>query len=292
MGGGFRPFDGCRGGGAYPYSFGLAEARLHQDFAYGMTDSAPSDSEPAAPRSASVDPAETAKFAAMAETWWDPQGKFRPLHKFNPTRIAFIRDRVAARHARDPLASRPLADLTLLDIGCGGGLLAEPMTRLGARVTGIDAVERNIAIARLHAERSGLAIDYRTATPEELVADGVKFDVILNMEVVEHVADRAAFLGACCELLAEDGLMFIATLNRTAKAFALAVVGAEYVLGWLPRGTHDWRKFVRPSELAAGLRPHGLEFAEIAGVSYSPLTDKWSLSRDLDVNYMAVAKKQ
>ena len=256
-----------------------------------MTDSVPSDSEPAAPRRASIDPVETAKFAAMAEAWWDPQGKFRPLHKFNPTRIAFIRDRVAAHRDRDPLAPGPLADLKLLDIGCGGGLLAEPMTRLGARVTGIDAVERNIAIARLHAERGGLVIDYRTATPEELVADGAKFDIILNMEVVEHVADRAAFLAACCELLADDGLMFIATLNRTARAFALAIVGAEYVLGWLPRGTHDWRKFVRPSELAAGLRRHGLEFAEITGVSYNPLADRWSLSRDLDVNYMAVARR-
>lgn len=256
-----------------------------------MSDSAPSDSAPAPPRGASVDPAETAKFAAMAEAWWDPHGKFRPLHKFNPTRIAFIRDRVAARRGRDPLAPRPLADLKLLDIGCGGGLLAEPMARLGASVTGIDAVARNIAVARLHAERTGLAIDYRTATPEELVESGVKFDVILNMEVLEHVADRGAFLAACCALLADDGLMFIATLNRTAKAFALAIVGAEYVLGWLPRGTHDWRKFVRPSELAAGLRPHGVGFAEITGVAYSPLADRWSLSRDLDVNYMAVAEK-
>jgi len=253
---------------------------------------APSDSEPASPRSASIDPAETAKFAAMAEAWWDPQGKFRPLHKFNPTRLAFIRDRVAARHGRDPLAPRPLADLRLLDIGCGGGLLAEPMARLGAAVTGIDAVERNIAVARLHAERGGLAIDYRIATPEELVESGGKFDVVLNMEVIEHVADRAAFLAACCDLLAADGLMIIATINRTAKAFALAIVGAEYVLGWLPRGTHDWRKFVRPSELAAGLRPHGLEFAEITGVAYNPLTDRWSLARDLDVNYMAVAKRR
>lgn len=238
-----------------------------------------------------VDPAEAAKFAAMAEAWWDPHGKFRPLHKFNPTRIAFIRDRVADHHGRDPLAARPLAGLTLLDIGCGGGLLAEPMARLGAAVTGIDAVERNIAIARLHAEQSGLAIDYRAAAPEELAKSGARFDVILNMEVVEHVADRAAFLAACCALLAPDGLMFIATLNRTAKAYALAIVGAEYILRWLPVGTHEWGKFVRPSELAAGLRPHGLEFAEMTGVSYNPLTDKWSLSRDLDVNYMVVAKR-
>jgi 2-polyprenyl-6-hydroxyphenyl methylase/3-demethylubiquinone-9 3-methyltransferase len=241
-------------------------------------------------RGASVDPAEAAKFAAMADAWWDPHGKFRPLHKFNPTRIAFIRDRVAAHLGRDPLGQRPLADLRLLDIGCGGGLLAEPMARLGAQVMGIDAVERNVQVARLHAERSGLAIDYRAATPEELVPGGARFDVVLNMEVIEHVADRAAFLGACCDLLAENGLMFIATINRTAKAFALAIVGAEYILRWLPIGTHDWRRFLRPSELAAGLRPHGVEFAEITGVSYNPLTDKWSRTRDLDVNYMVVAE--
>ena len=243
-------------------------------------------------RAGSIDPSEMAKFAAMADAWWDPHGKFRPLHKFNPTRIAFIRDRVAAHLGRDPLGDRPLADLRLLDIGCGGGLLAEPMARLGARVTAIDAVERNIQVARLHAELSGLDIDYRAATPEELVPGGVTFDVILNMEVIEHVADRAAFLAACCALLADNGLMFIATINRTAKAFALAIVGAEYILRWLPIGTHDWRKFLRPSELAAGLRPHGVEFAEITGVSYNPLTDTWSLTRDLDVNYMVVARKQ
>jgi 2-polyprenyl-6-hydroxyphenyl methylase/3-demethylubiquinone-9 3-methyltransferase len=256
-----------------------------------MTNSAPSDSEPTTAPSASLDPAEAAKFAAMADAWWDPQGKFRPLHKFNPTRIAFIRDRVAAHLGRDPLGNRPLAGLRLLDIGCGGGLLAEPMARLGAQVTGIDAVERNVLIARLHGERGGLAIDYRAATPEELVPEGPTFDVVLNMEVIEHVADRAAFLAACCDLLADDGLMVIATINRTAKAFALAIVGAEYILRWLPIGTHDWRKFLRPSELAAGLRPHGVEFGEITGVSYNPLTDTWSLTRDLDVNYMVVAKR-
>ncbi|MGE0120386.1 MAG: bifunctional 2-polyprenyl-6-hydroxyphenol methylase/3-demethylubiquinol 3-O-methyltransferase UbiG [Dongiaceae bacterium] len=256
-----------------------------------MTDSAPSDSEPTTAPSASLDPVEAAKFATMADAWWDPRGKFRPLHKFNPTRIAFIRDRVAAHLGRDPLENRPLAGLRLLDIGCGGGLLAEPMARLGAQVTGIDAVERNVQVARLHAERGGLAIDYRAATPEELVPAGRTFDVVLNMEVIEHVADRAAFLAACCDLLAEDGLMFIATINRTAKAFAFAIVGAEYVLRWLPVGTHDWRKFLRPSELAAGLRPHGVGFAEITGVSYNPLADSWSLTRDLDVNYMVVAKK-
>jgi 2-polyprenyl-6-hydroxyphenyl methylase/3-demethylubiquinone-9 3-methyltransferase len=166
------------------------------------------------------------------------------------------------------------------------------MARLGAQVTGIDAVERNVQVARVHAERSGLTIGYRAATPEELVPDGRTFDVILNMEVIEHVADRATFLAACCQLLTDDGLMFIATINRTAKAFALAIVGAEYILRWLPTGTHDWRKFLRPSELAAALRPHGLEFTEITGVSYNPLTDSWSLTRDLDVNYIVVAKRQ
>jgi 2-polyprenyl-6-hydroxyphenyl methylase/3-demethylubiquinone-9 3-methyltransferase len=240
---------------------------------------------------ASVDPAEAAKFAAVAEAWWDPHSEFRPLHKFNPTRIAFIRDRIARRLGRDPLADRPLAGTRLLDIGCGGGLLAEPMARLGAAVTGIDAVERNIAVARRHADEVGLAIDYRVETAEGLAATGARFDAVLAMEVVEHVADRAAFLAACSSLLAESGLLFIATLNRTAKAFALAIVGAEYVLRWLPRGTHDWRKFVRPSELAAGLRPHGVDVAEITGVGYNPLADKWSLSRDLDVNYLLVARK-
>jgi 2-polyprenyl-6-hydroxyphenyl methylase/3-demethylubiquinone-9 3-methyltransferase len=256
-----------------------------------MTTLAPSDSEPATVHNASLDPAEAAKFAHMAEAWWDPHGKFRPLHKFNPTRIAFIRDRVAARHGQDPLGERPLAGLRLIDIGCGGGLLAEPMARLGARVTGIDPVERSIAVARLHAQQSGLEIDYRAETPEQLAESGATFDVVLNMEVVEHVADRGVFIAACCALLAGDGLMIIATINRTAKAFALAIVGAEYVLNWLPRGTHDWHKFVRPSELAAGLRPHGVALAEITGVSYNPLSDRWALSGDLDVNYMMVARR-
>lgn len=248
-------------------------------------------SEATAEAYASIDPEEVAKFTAMAEAWWDPQGSFRPLHKLNPTRLAFIRDRVAERQGRNPLADRPLAGLRLLDIGCGGGLLSEPMARLGATVTGLDASVRNIAIARRHAELSGLEIDYRAGSAEELVESGGRFDIVLNMEVIEHVADRNAFLAACCELLADDGMMFIATLNRTPKAFALAIVGAEYVLGWLPRGTHDWNKFVRPSELAAGLRRHGVNIIELTGVGYSPLADKWALARDLEVNYMAVAAR-
>ena len=255
----------------------------------------PGDSGPTAakhPAGSTVDPAEAAKFTAMAQAWWDPHGEFRPLHKLNPTRIAFIRDRVARHHGRDPLAGSPLGGLRLLDVGCGGGLLAEPMARLGAAVTAIDVGERNIEVARRHGRQSGLDIDYRVGTVEALAATGARFDVVLSLEVVEHVADRAMFLGACCSLLADGGLLFLATINRTAKAFALAVVGAEYVLRWLPRGTHDWRKFVRPSELAAGLRPHGVELTEIKGVVYSPLIDAWSLSRDLDVNYIAVASRR
>jgi len=239
----------------------------------------------------SVDPAELAKFTAMAESWWDPHGKFAPLHKLNPTRIAFIRDRIVAHFAGERPAERPLGGLRLLDVGCGGGLLAEPMARLGAAVTGIDAAPRNIAVARLHAARSGLAIDYRSDPAETLAAAGERFDVVLALEVVEHVADLDAFLAACAALLDENGLMFVATLNRTAKAFVLAIVGAEYVLGWLPRGTHDWRRFVRPAELAAGLRRHGIAVDRIAGVSYSPLTDRWRLSGDVEVNYMVAAAR-
>lgn len=241
----------------------------------------------------SVDPAEVERFAAMAEAWWDPAGKFAPLHRLNPVRIRFVRDRLAARRHRDPHGPRPLEGLRLLDVGCGGGLLSEPMARLGAEVTGIDAAARNVEIARLHAAQSRLEIDYRNTTAEALAADPETrpFDVILNMEVVEHVADRDAFFAACARLLAPDGLMFVATLNRTAKSFALAIVGAEYVLGWLPRGTHDWRRFVRPSELAAALRPHDVAIAELAGVAYDPFTGGWKLGRDLDVNYMAIASR-
>ena len=248
------------------------------------------DGDPGTATGPSVDPDEVARFAAMAEAWWDPTGKFAPLHRFNPVRIGFIRDRVAARLGRDPLAPRPLEGVRLLDIGCGGGLLAEPMCRLGARVTGVDAAARNVEIARLHADQGGLDIDYRHTTAEALAEAGEHFDVVLNMEVVEHVADLGAFLGACATLLAPGGVMFVATLNRTAKAYALAIVGAEYVLRWLPRGTHDWRKFVKPSELAAALRPHGLGIAELAGVSYEPLGGSWRLGGNLEVNYLAVVE--
>nr|WP_245978320.1 bifunctional 2-polyprenyl-6-hydroxyphenol methylase/3-demethylubiquinol 3-O-methyltransferase UbiG [Stella humosa] len=228
----------------------------------------------------------------MAEEWWDPNGKFRPLHRFNPVRLAWLRDRIAGQFGRDPTANRPLAGLSLLDIGCGGGLLAEPMARLGASVTGIDATPRNVEVARVHAEEMGLDIDYRFTTAEELAAQGRRFDVVLNMEVVEHVADRDAFLDAASQLLAPGGLMAVATLNRTPKSWLLAIVGAEYVLRWLPRGTHEWRKFVRPSELVARLRHNGLEIQAMTGVAFDPLRDRWSLAaHDLDVNYMLAATK-
>lgn len=235
----------------------------------------------------SIDPGELEKFRAMAEEWWDPDGKFRPLHKFNPIRLKYIRDAACAHFNLDTASLTPLSGLTVLDVGCGGGLLCEPMARLGAKVTGIDAVARNIEIASVHAETSAVAIDYRMAAVEELAAENHQFDIVLNMEVVEHVADVDAFLGACGAVVGDGGLMFFSTLNRTAKAFALAIVGGEYVLRWVPRGTHDWRKFVRPSELTRGLAGAGIEVTELTGVTYSPLTDQWSLNRrDLNVNYM------
>jgi 2-polyprenyl-6-hydroxyphenyl methylase / 3-demethylubiquinone-9 3-methyltransferase len=238
-----------------------------------------------------VDPADVARFSAMAAEWWDPQGRFRPLHRLNPVRLQYIRDRATAHFGLPDATPEPLRGLRLLDIGCGGGLLAEPMARLGASVTGVDASDKNIKTAATHASAGGLAIDYRMTTAEDLAATGAQFDIILNMEVVEHVADVPLFLGACCRMLRPGGLMIIATLNRTAKAFALAIVGAEYVLGWLPRGTHDWRKFVRPSELVHQLEQGGLTLGQIDGVTYSPLHDSWSLSRDTAVNYMVTAIK-
>jgi len=250
---------------------------------------APAESSNGSP---SIDPGELDKFRAMAAEWWDPDGKFRPLHKFNPVRLAYIRDRACAHFGRDTSSLTPLSGLTVLDVGCGGGLLCEPLARLGATVTGIDAVAQNIEVARLHAEAAGVAVDYRAATVEQLVADKQRFDLVLNMEVVEHVADVGAFLDACGDAVADGGMMVFATLNRTAKAFALAIVGGEYILRWLPRGTHDWRKFVRPSELVRGLAHAGIEVTDLTGVTYSPLSDRWSLDRrDLDVNYMGTGVK-
>ncbi len=240
----------------------------------------------------SIDPGELDKFRAMAEEWWDPDGKFRPLDKFNPVRLEYIRDGACAHFDRDTSSLKPLFGLTMLDVGCGGGLLCEPLARLGAEVTGIDAVSRNIEIASVHADTAAVSIDYRMATVEELVAEKRRFDIVLNMEVIEHVADVDAFLSACGLAVSDGGLMFFATLNRTAKAFALAIVGGEYILRWLPRGTHDWRKFVRPSELTRELASADIEVNDLTGVTYSPLTDQWSLNRqDLNVNYMGTGVK-
>lgn len=238
-----------------------------------------------------VDPAEIEKFRRMAEEWWDPNGKFRPLHRFNPVRLGFLKDRLCRHFGRDPKAGRPLAGLRLLDIGSGGGLVAEPLTRLGADVVGIDATARNVEVARVHAVESGLAIDYRHAAAEDLAEAGEAFDAVLALEIVEHVASLEAFVAASARLVRPGGLMVVATLNRTLKAFALAIVGAEYVLGWLPKGTHDWKKFVRPAELEAAMRAAGLGLKETAGVAFNPILDRWSLGSDLDVNYLAVATR-
>jgi 2-polyprenyl-6-hydroxyphenyl methylase / 3-demethylubiquinone-9 3-methyltransferase len=239
-----------------------------------------------------IDPSELAKFTAMAADWWNPDGQFKPLHKFNPTRLAYIRDKLCAQFDRDPQAAQPLTGLRLLDIGCGGGLLSEPMARLGADVVGADAAEANIKTAALHAAQQGLDIDYRAITAEALVTQGEVFDAILNMEVIEHVADPQAFMTACGQLMKPDAIMFLATLNRTLKAFALAIIGAEYVLRWLPRGTHDWEKFITPKELENMAATAGLELYTSTGVSFNPLTDKWRQTGDLSVNYMGVARKQ
>ncbi|WP_029010668.1 bifunctional 2-polyprenyl-6-hydroxyphenol methylase/3-demethylubiquinol 3-O-methyltransferase UbiG [Azospirillum halopraeferens] len=239
-----------------------------------------------------VDPDEIARFSAIAAEWWDPSGKFRPLHKLNPLRLTYIRDTVCRRLGREPHAAGALHGLTLVDIGCGGGLLSEPLARMGAEVLGVDASERNVGTAAAHAAESGTAVTYRAATAETLAAEGRRFDVVVAMEVVEHVADVPLFLKSCTDLLAPGGVLFLSTLNRTPKSFALAIVGAEYILRWLPRGTHDWRKFLRPSELAAGLRPHGVVMKDLTGVTYNPLTDEFRLNpRDLDVNYMGWAER-
>ncbi len=235
---------------------------------------------------------EIARFAAMAESWWDPNGDFRPLHRLNPVRLEFIREHVARHFGRDPLGPEPFKGLDVLDIGCGGGLLCEPMRRLGAAVTGIDAAQEAIEIAKAHAQQSGLDIDYHHRRPEELDAEKGRFDLVLNMEVVEHVADLEAFLAASAGLVKPGGAVVLSTLNRTLKALALAKIGAEYVLRWLPRGTHDWRKFVRPSELAAGLKSGGVDITDLKGMSYDPFGDEWRLSRDLQVNYLAFAVKR
>ncbi len=246
----------------------------------------------AKPVTPSIDPAEVAKFSAMAADWWDPHGKFKPLHKFNPVRLKFIRTTAEAHFGLASGALRPLEGLRLLDIGCGGGLVCEPMARLGASVTGVDASPANIKTAMTHASEHGLTIDYRAGTAEGLLEAGeTPFDIVLNLEVVEHVADPARFLADTAALVRPGGLMIVATLNRTAKALATAVIGAEYVLRWLPRGTHDWSKFVTPAEVQQALRGAGLNSEAPVGVSYSPLSDSWKLTGDASVNYMVVARR-
>lgn len=241
---------------------------------------------------ASVDPAEIDRFSALAETWWDADGPMRPLHRLNPVRLAYIRDKLCDQFDRDPASLKPLEGLAIVDVGCGGGLLSEPLARLGADVVGIDAAAENIGVAQAHADETGLAVDYRCTTAETLAAEGARFDAVVSMEVVEHVADLGAFLTALAQLTKHDGAVLLSTLNRTPKAWALAIVGAEYLLRWLPRGTHDWRRFLRPSEAARALRPARLDVVEVCGLAYNPLTDAWRLApRDTDVNYMLFAVK-
>ena len=237
-----------------------------------------------------IDDAEIAKFQAMAEAWWDPDGMFKPLHMLNPCRLEYITTQIAAEFDRDLTADKPFAGLRLLDIGCGGGLLSEPMTRLGATVVGADAAERNIPVARLHAEQMGLDIDYRHTTAEDLAAAGEVFDVVLNMEVVEHVASPPAYLKACHDLLKPGGLMICSTLNRNPKSFLFGIIGAEYVMRWLPKGTHEWSKFITPDELYELLRGAGMDPVDKKGFVFNPIRWDWSISsRDLSVNYVTAS---
>jgi 2-polyprenyl-6-hydroxyphenyl methylase / 3-demethylubiquinone-9 3-methyltransferase len=242
-------------------------------------------------RQSTVDEAEVERFSALAAEWWDPRGKMAVLHKFNPVRLAYIRDHASARFGRDAKRLDCLKDLRILDIGCGGGILSEPLARLGAHVLGADPSPTNIEVARRHAADVGVVVDYRCTTAEALADAGERFDVVLAMEVVEHVADLPLFVRRCAEMVKPSGLMIVATLNRTLKSFALAIVGAEYILGWLPRGTHQWDKFVTPNELEALLEKNSLRVTDERGVIYNLLADAWQLSADMDVNYMVVAER-
>ncbi|GJD54074.1 Ubiquinone biosynthesis O-methyltransferase [Methylobacterium crusticola] len=245
-------------------------------------------SEPTGP---SIDRDEVARFERLAATWWDEAGPMRVLHRFNPVRLAYIRDAACRRLGRDPLGPRPLDGLTIVDVGCGGGVLSEPLARLGAEVTGLDPAPANIRVARAHAEAAGVPVTYRAETIEAVAAGSARFDVVLAMEVVEHVTDMPAFVRAACGAVKPGGLLFAATINRTMRSFALAIVGAEYVLGWLPRGTHDWERFVTPGELTRAVEGGGLSVADVTGVVYNPLTDRWRAARDTAVNYMIAAER-
>ncbi len=241
-------------------------------------------------QAASIEKAEIARFSRHAEDWWNPDGKFRPLHRLNPLRVEYVRDQVCARFRRDPQSRNSLKSLAILDVGCGGGLLAEPLARLGGHVTGLDASSETIAIAREHAKSSRLDIDYRTGSIEALAKRKVKYDVITALEIAEHVADIDSFLASLKKLMKPDGLLIMSTLNRTPKSFLLGIVAAEYVLGWVPRGTHQWQKFIRPSELAAHLEKNGIGIADLTGLVFNPLRGEFELKRDdCSVNYMLTA---
>lgn len=238
-----------------------------------------------------IDQAEVDRFSAMAAEWWDPTGKFKPLHKINPVRLSYIRDKVSAHYGRDALGHQPLSGLRVLDIGCGGGLLSEPIARMGADVLGADASPKNIGIASTHAAQTGVKVDYRAITAEQLAADGETFDVVLNMEVVEHVADVDYFISTCASMVRPGGIMLISTINRTLKAAALAIGACEYVLRWLPRGTHQYEKLVRPEELEKPILGAGMEVVEKTGVFFNPFLNQWNLSSDIDVNYMMLTRR-
>ncbi|MEM6763176.1 MAG: bifunctional 2-polyprenyl-6-hydroxyphenol methylase/3-demethylubiquinol 3-O-methyltransferase UbiG [Pseudomonadota bacterium] len=238
-----------------------------------------------------IDGREVDKFDKLAAEWWNPKGKFKPLHKFNPVRLTFLRETLVKHFDRDPKAERPLEGLRILDIGCGGGLLSEPLAKMGAEVVGADAAPTNIEVAKRHSQQSGVPVDYRTTTAEALAKDGERFDAVLAMEIVEHVSDVDAFIGACCSMVRPGGLTVFATINRTVKAFALAILGAEYVLRWLPRGTHQYEKLVKPSEIEAGFEANGVSAQAPIGVFYNPIKDAWLISKDTDVNYMMVGLK-
>ena len=228
---------------------------------------------------------EIEKFSKIAEEWWNPEGKFKPLHKFNPIRISYLKENIIKTFQLD-YNTAPLKDIKILDIGCGGGLLSEPMCRLGAKVTGIDASDKNIKVAKLHSEKNNLKIDYFCSSPEKFNTKD-KFDVILNMEIVEHVEDVNFFLQSCCKLLKKNGLMFVATLNKTLKSYIFAIVGAEYILRWLPIGTHEWEKFLKPEELISILKKNNLRLDKIDGMNFNLIKNKWSVGNDKSVNYIA-----
>ncbi|RUO99968.1 bifunctional 2-polyprenyl-6-hydroxyphenol methylase/3-demethylubiquinol 3-O-methyltransferase UbiG [Hyphomicrobium sp.] len=238
-----------------------------------------------------LDREEVERFSRLASEWWNPKGKFRPLHQIGPPRLSFIRDNAVERFGRDPKGLRPLTGLSAVDIGCGGGLVSEPLARMGATVTAIDPSEKNIAIAKSHADGQGLTIDYRPARVEDLVAEGRTFDIVACLEVVEHVPDPAKFVGECAALVSPGGIAVFSTLNRTFKAWALAIIGAEYVLGWLPRGTHQWDRFIKPDELAGYAKAAGLDDIRFEGITYNPLQDVWSRNPDTDVNYLMSARR-